>query len=93
MRLPSNFAASQGANILLAMAVVLFVIGCGALALGHTTLAALLILVGLLTVIIAARLGGLAMLTFEVVKVKVTATFGPDADGDGDGTDDSSSEA
>jgi len=37
-------------------------------------------------------LGGLATLTFEVVKVKVTATFGPDANDDGDAADDSSSE-
>jgi hypothetical protein len=89
MGLSPEFAASQGANILLAMGVVLFLIGCGALAIGRTTIAALLIAVGLFTVVIAARLGGLAMLALEVVKVKATATFSPDAKDDAHGSDDS----
>jgi uncharacterized membrane-anchored protein len=89
--LSPEFAATQGANILLAMGVVLFLIGCVALVIGHTTIAALLLIaVGLLTVIIAARLGGLAMLVVEVVKVKATATFNPAVKNDANGSDDSS---
>jgi hypothetical protein len=79
MGLSPKFAASQGANVLLAMGVVLFLIGCGALVIGHTTIAALLIAVGLFTVLIAARLGELVMLTLELVKVKAKLTFGLDA--------------
>jgi hypothetical protein len=86
---PPGFAASQGANILLAMGVALFLMGSAALVIGNTIPAALLIAAGLASVIIAARLGGLAKLTVEVVKVKVAATFDPDTKGAANGPDDS----
>ncbi|HEV2945171.1 MAG TPA: hypothetical protein VGX26_08665 [Solirubrobacteraceae bacterium] len=82
MGLPSNFAASQGANILVVMAVVLFVVGCGALVIGHTTLAVLFILVGLVTVAVAARLRGLATVTLDFLKGKFSVTFKRDANDD-----------
>jgi membrane-bound ClpP family serine protease len=86
--LSPGFASSQGANILLAMGVVLFLIGCAALAIGHATIAAVFIPVGLFTVTIAARLGGLALVTFEVVKVKASATFKSEANDDSHGSGD-----
>jgi hypothetical protein len=62
LRLSPDFARLQGSNILLAMGVVLFLLGCGAFVIGNTTVAAFFVPLGLLAVVVATRMGQLVML-------------------------------
>ena len=64
LRISPDFAKRQGSNVLLVMGIVLFVLGCEACATGQTTVAAFFVPLGLLAVVIAARMG-------ELVKLKI----------------------
>jgi len=77
--------ASQGANVLLAMGIALFLIGCGILATsaaGHVITAVPFVALGFVTVVIAASLRSLMTVTFKVA-------FQPPANDDTPESDDS----
>jgi hypothetical protein len=64
LRLSPDFARLQGSNILIAMGIVLFLLGCEAFVIGHTTVAAFFVPLGLLAVVVAARME-------QLVKIKI----------------------
>lgn len=85
LRLSPEFAKLQGSNVLLVMGIVLFVLGCEAFVIGHTTVAEFFTPLGLLAVVVATRLGQLVMIKIGVAIAKFAETNatndvpGPDA--------------
>jgi hypothetical protein len=78
-RLSPDFAKLQASNILLAMGIVVFIlgfVGCAAFVISHGTIAALFVVLGLLTVIISARLGWLVLLKLDCHFGGILARFG-----------------
>jgi hypothetical protein len=88
----SDFAEQQAPNVLLAMGIVLFLIGCAGCAaaiIGNPALAAIFVGLGPLTVIFSGRLKGLVLLKLECEFGALLAKFGmKNATDSGSNTDD-----
>jgi hypothetical protein len=77
VRLSPEFAERNGSNVLLCMGIVLFLIGCSAFVLGHTTVGILLVTTAVAAVIVATGLGRLVLVKLDVFKlVGFLAKFG-----------------